>query len=106
MCRNMYDSMVLVLMLSHLDAARRQCQGQLPNRGHSVITYRASESSIHLKDTSRANTLNMEEGTFQLCSSSSSKTKLMKNYYVYLIKSYTIMRNSINQKSQNKTPTP
>lgn len=36
--------------------------------------------------------------------SSSAKTKLMKNYYVYLIKSYTVTRSYIHQKKPKQNP--
>lgn len=47
-------------------------------------------------------TLNREGSTFLLCLSSSAKTKMMKNYCVYAVKSYTTMCNSVHQENRKK----
>lgn len=48
-------------------------------------------------------TLNRQGSTFQLCLSSSAKTTMMKNYCVYLVKTYT-MCNSVHEENWNKNP--
>jgi len=45
MYRDVYDGMVFVFLLPHLDTGRRPHQEQLPNGGHHVTACRGGEIS-------------------------------------------------------------